>query len=72
VQAAVLSGAPMKNRVSLYDVTPLSLGIRTAGNTMAVLIKRNTPTPAVKEKVFSTSKVSVYNINVETDYYGFF
>ncbi len=57
VQAAVLSGVPMKNRVSLYDVTPLSLGIRTAGNTMANLINRNTPTPALKEKVFSTSKV---------------
>lgn len=57
VQAAVLSGVPMKNRVSLYDVTPLSLGIKTAGNTMANLINRNTPTPATKEKVFSTSKV---------------
>lgn len=56
VQAAVLSGAHMKHNVALHDVTPLSLGIKTAGNMMSVLIKRNTPTPATKERTFSTFK----------------
>ena len=56
VQAAVLSGARMAHNVALHDVTPLSLGIKTAGGMMSVLIPRNTPTPAAKERTFSTHR----------------
>lgn len=65
VQAAMLSGEKMKQKVTLYDVTPLSLGIRTSGGAMANLINRNTPVPAKKEKTFSTSRDNQKLVSVE-------
>merc|ERR1712065_99291 len=52
VQAAILSGEGKNNsklsEVLLLDVTPLSLGLETAGCIMTTLIPRNTTVPAKK------------------------
>ncbi len=53
IQGAVLQG-DVKDIV-LLDVTPLSLGIETAGGVFTRLIDRNTTIPTNKSQVFSTA-----------------
>lgn len=52
VQAGVLTG-DVKD-VVLLDVTPLSLGIETAGGVFTKMIERNTTIPTSKSQVYST------------------
>lgn len=56
VQGAILSnnGDNRTDKLVLLDVTPLSLGIETAGGVMSVMIKRNTSIPCEVTEVFST------------------
>lgn len=57
VQAAVLSGVndEVTDGLLLLDVTPLSLGVETAGSMMTVLIPRGTSIPSKKTQTFSTA-----------------
>lgn len=54
VQGGVIAGDAGLDDIVLLDVSPLTLGIETAGGIRTVMIERNTTIPTQKSQVFST------------------
>ena len=56
IQAAIIEKVNDANirDIALLDITPLTLGIETAGGVFDKLIRRNTPIPTFKETTYTT------------------
>jgi molecular chaperone DnaK len=62
IQGGVLTGEV--SNVVLLDVTPLSLGVETAGGVFTKIIEKNTSIPTMKSKTFTTAADNQSFVNV--------
>ena len=62
IQGGILSGE-VKD-VLLLDITPMSLGVETAGHVFTKLIDRNTTIPALRSQIFSTAADNQTTIDI--------
>lgn len=62
IQGGVLAGDI--NDILLLDITPITLGIETAGGIMTKLIEANTTIPTTKEQVFSTASDNQTDVDI--------
>ena len=67
IQGALLSKvkSPLLHNVLLLDVSPLSIGIKTVGGIMNVMIPRNSTIPIKENKIFSTSVDNQSFVHIE-------
>jgi len=64
--ASIQGSALMESSTSslLLDVTPMSLGIATAGGLMDRLIARNTPIPTEQSRIYTTTRDNQESVNI--------